>query len=70
MTPDRIRMDGDDLDEIVLTGMAHLEQTSDGSWCLGLYRPDGSGYQVWLSAKKGPMIVNHDTIDARAVKAG
>lgn len=70
MTPDRIRMDGDNLDEIVLTGVAHLEKMNNGSWYLGLYRLDGSGYQVWLSAKKGPMIVNYDTIDARTVKAG
>lgn len=64
---DRIGLNDDgSLDEIVLTGMAHLEQMSSGSWYLGLYRPDGSGYQVWLSAKQGPMIVNREELTPRA----
>jgi hypothetical protein len=65
---DRINLvgkNGDSLDEIVLTGMAHLEKMTSGSWYLGLYRPDGSGYQVWLSAAKGPMRADYAELDAR-----
>jgi len=65
---DRINLvgkNGDSLDEIVLTGMAHLEKMTSGYWYLGLYRPDGSGYQVWLSAAKGPMRADYAELDAR-----
>lgn len=65
---DRINLvgkNGDSLDEIVLTGMAHLEKMTSGSWYLGLYHPDGSGYQVWLSAAKGPMRADYAELDAR-----
>jgi hypothetical protein len=64
---DRIGINEDgSLDEIVLTGMAHLEQMDGSSWFLGLYRPDGSGYRLWLSAKKGPMVVSYEADDPRA----
>jgi hypothetical protein len=65
---DRINLvgkNGDSLDEIVLTGMAHLEKMTSDSWYLGLYRPDGSGYQVWLSAAKGAMRADYAELDAR-----
>ena len=66
---DRIGFNDDgSLDEIVLTGLAHLEQMDGGSWYLGLYRPDGSGFQVWLSAENGGMRVSHEEMTARKRK--
>jgi len=56
---DRIEFNDDGtLDEIVLSGMAHLEQMDKNHWFLGLYRPDGTGYGVWLYAPKGKIDVS------------
>lgn len=42
--------DPGDIDEIVLTGVTvHIEQTSDRSWFIAMYRPVRDGIEVcWL----------------------
>lgn len=57
-SPDRIKMKRGKLDEIVLTGTAHLEQMDTNHWFLSLYRPDGTGYGVWLYGRKGRIDVS------------
>lgn len=54
-------IDGE-IDDVSVHGLAHLERVDAGSFYLGLYRPDGSGYQIWLTAKKGKITINHDEI--------
>jgi hypothetical protein len=48
----RINVIGGQLDEVVLYGVAHLEQMSADSWFLSLTREDGSGYGIWLSRRR------------------
>lgn len=41
--------DPGDIDEIVMTGVTvHIEQMSDRSWSIVMYRLTGDGYKAWL----------------------
>ena len=52
MSDDRVtRDDKNELDEIVVTGIAHLERMDRNKWFLSLTRKDGSSVCVWFSGK-------------------
>lgn len=64
---DRLKIDSDGLDEIVWSGIAHLEMMSDRSAFLCLTDENGAdGFGVWLSAEKGKLRISWEPRGKRA----
>lgn len=63
--PEHCQIIDGEIDDASVIGMAHLERMDKGGAYLGLYRADGSGYQVWLRATKGRLTISHEEMDAR-----